>query len=286
MASVPSRRFLILGASGQLGQAFLRQLGDRAEPWLRSSCDLARPEAIALPEWRPAAIINCAAFNDVDGAEADHRDLAMAVNAEGPARLARLAADRAIPLLHFSTDYVFGGDALDRPRIETDPPAPVSHYGRSKLAGERAVLAIGGAALVVRVAHLYGGDSLAAGRVNLVRRWLERAHRGEPLLVTRGQHLNPTAVGPLVSACRQLLADGAAGLYHLAGAGGCTAEEFATALLRLAGVTTAIRLVELDDRPAPRARFTVLENRRWNHEGRPPLPPWPVSLTTYVNSLR
>ncbi|HUX66471.1 MAG TPA: NAD(P)-dependent oxidoreductase [Terriglobales bacterium] len=281
-----SRPYVVLGAGGQLGQAFLQALGGQAVGLERAQLELGDAAALerALDPLAPEVVINTAAFNHVDLAEAQ-RQRALAANFLGPAQLARLARARGWRLLHFSTDYVFGGDGLARPRVESDPPAPVNFYGYSKLLGEEAVLRADPTALVARVAHLYGGPSLSPGRANLVQRFLEQARAGQPLWVTRGQTLNPTSVRDLVPASLRLLAAGAQGLFHLTGGGACDAEAFAREVLRLAGLEAEIRVVERDTRPAPRATYTVLENRRLADEGYPPLPPWRESLAAYVAAL-
>jgi len=268
-----------------LGQEFLRVLGERAVGLDRSELELGHGvEALArvLAPLRPAAIINASAFNQVDAAESQRR-AALAANAVGPGELAQLCAQRDWPLLHFGTDYVFGADGLTRPRTEADPPAPVNFYGYSKLVGETAVLRAHPRALAVRVAHLFGGHSLAAGRANLVERFVELARQGKPIYATRGQVLNPTSVIDLVPRCLELLDRQGYGLFHLTGEGTCTATEFAAEILRLVRLNTAIVEVDQDARPARRSHYTALENRRWNDSGAVPMPHWRESLARYLS---
>lgn len=274
---------VVLGAKGQLAQTFLAKLGSRATGWDRSQFDFAEPEALSqrLQAARPALVINCAAFNQVDLAETQ-RESALQANAAGPASLARAAAAQGFRLVHFSTDYVFGGDRLTRPRVEADPPAPVNFYGYSKLVGEEAVLREDRRALVLRVAHLFGGTSLSPGRANLVQRFLELARAGQPISVTEGQYLNPTEVHDIVAATLALVEGGETGLFHLTGEGECSAEEFVRATLELARLSTEIRRVERDNRPAPRARYTVLKNLRLGDRGYPPLRHWREALAQAV----
>jgi len=285
----PEARIVVLGARGQLGQEFLRVLGRRGVGWGREQLELAdtaAPAAMAraLERARPAVVINTAAFNYVDLAET-RRQEALAVNFTGPAHLARLAAVQGWTLVHFSTDYVFGGDGLSRPRVESDAPAPMNFYGYSKLLGEQAVLRTAPGALVARVAHLYGGASQSSGRLNLVQRFMAQARAGEAIRVTRGQTLNPTSVQDVVPAVLALLDGGAAGLFHLTGEGECTAREFAEAVLRLAGGPVNVTELERDPRPTLRPLYTVLENRRWAQLSLPPLPAWQASLAAYVAQL-
>jgi dTDP-4-dehydrorhamnose reductase len=268
-----------------LGQEFLRVLGERAVGLDRSELELGHGvEALArvLAPLRPVAIINASAFNQVDAAETQRR-AALAANALGPEELAQLCAQRDWPLVHFSTDYVFGADELARLRTEADPPAPINFYGYSKLIGETAVLRAHPRALAIRVAHLFGGHSLAAGRANLVERFVELARQGKPIYATRGQVLNPTSVIDLVPRCLELLDRQDYGLFHLTGEGTCSAIEFANEVLRLSGLATVIVEVDQDARPARRARHTALENRRWNTTHTAPLPHWRESLASYLS---
>lgn len=282
--------YVVLGSRGQLAREFLRVLGDRALGLDRSVCDLTHPRqaaaaiAAVLETNRAGVIINASAMNQVDLAES-HPIPALAANARGPALLARLASESGWRLVHFSTDYVFGGDGLQRPRRETDPPAPLNVYGYSKLLGEEAVLGLSPHALVLRVAHLYGGESLSPGRLNLVQRFVQQARQGVPIQVSRDQYLNPTSVRDVVPATLRLLEDRQSGLFHLTGEGACTAEDFVREIFRFSSYTSSIQFVEKDFRPARRSRYTVLANQRLADLGFPPLPDWHDSLAAYVRTL-
>jgi dTDP-4-dehydrorhamnose reductase len=277
-------RWAVLGAGGQLGGEFLRVLGPRAIPLRRSDADLAAPDDLLrlLEASHPDVVVNCAAFNDVDAAESRH-DAALLANFRAPAELARAAAEREWKFVHFSTDYVFGGETREQPYIESDRPSPVNFYGLSKLMGEQAALGAG-RALALRVAHLFGGESGSQGRSNLVRRFLEAAERGRAIRASATQRLNPTSVRDIVPMCIRLVESEACGLYHLTGGGECTALEFAREALRLAGV--AAELVDASDpRPAPRPRYSVLDNRRLREDGFGDLPEWRVALEEYLRSI-
>jgi dTDP-4-dehydrorhamnose reductase len=276
--------FLVLGAHGQLGQAFLSTLGRRAVGLNRSQLTLgdAPQTERVLRALRPRVVINCAACNQVDVAETSGHEQALAANARGPAQLAAQARRLDYRLVHFSTDYVFGADGLRRPRGEEDEPAPLNFYGYSKLLGEQAVLSTDPQSVVLRVAHLYGGRSLSPGRQNLAERFLKLARAGQPIAATRGQYLNPTYVGDVVAATLSLLEHKVSGLLHLTGEGECTAAEFAQAVCQAAGLRGTIREVAADPRPAPRPRYTVLANLRLARLGFPPLPHWQVSLAQHI----
>lgn len=282
MAARPIVEFLVVGARGQLAQEFLKVLGPRALGMDRSQLALGDLPSVAaaVARVRPRVVVNCAAYNQVDLAESQHAQ-ALAANADGPAQLAALAARHGFRLVHFSTDYVFGADGLHRPRTETDPPMPLNFYGYSKLLGEQAVLVAEPGALVLRVAHLFGGASLSPGRMNLVDRFCQMGRSGQPITVTRGQYLNPTSVRDIVPATLALLEHGVAGVVHLTGEGECTVAEFARAVCQAAGLNADIREVESDLRPAPRPRYTVLANLRLAELGSPPMPHWQVSLAQH-----
>lgn len=279
-------RFAIVGSAGQLGAEFVRALGDRGIAFPHSRLDLTvAADALeqALAAARPDIVVNTAAFNFVDAAETDHTS-ALRLNFLAPLNLARIAEKRGWRLLHFSTDYVFGGEAQTHPYVESDRPAPVNFYGITKLMGEQAVLRASPNALVCRVAHLFGGASNSPARSNLVLRFLERGRGGETIKASSAQMLNPTSVQDIVPACLRLLDSQKTGLYHLTGAGQCTVFDFASEVLRLAGLKAPLEDAA-DTRPAPRPRYTVLDNRRLKSEGFPDLPDWKVSLRSYLRQL-
>jgi dTDP-4-dehydrorhamnose reductase len=230
---------------------------------------------------RPEATVNCAAWTDVDGAET-HREAAHAVNAEGAGNLARAAAAIGTPLLHISTDYVFDGSApLDsdghpRPYVESDPVAPKSVYGETKLAGERQVLAASAAHTVVRTAWLYGVDG-----PNFVATMLRLAGEREAVQVVDDQIGSPTWSGHLAPAIVGLLERGVAGLVHLTGAGSVSWNGFAKEIFRQAEVDCRVEAILSSQmaRPAPRPAFSVLDTER---EDVLPMGPWQDGLAGYL----
>jgi len=222
-------RVLVTGARGQLGWELARACQPLGEVVAldRAGCDLADPSAVrrVLREWRPAVVFNAAAYTAVDRAE-DDEATALRVNAEGPAALAQEAAALGALLVHYSTDYVWDGSG-ERPWVETDPPSPVNAYGRTKLAGERAIAAAGGRWLVFRTSWVY-----AERGGNFPRTMLRLAAERDTLAVVADQIGAPTgarliADASVHAAVRALAqaraADGAfeSGLYNLV-AGGTT----------------------------------------------------------------
>jgi dTDP-4-dehydrorhamnose reductase len=227
------------------------------------------------------AIVNCAAWTDVDGAESK-REQAHAVNATGPQVLALAAAQRAITLLHLSTDYVFDGvapldaDGRARPYVESDPTGPRSVYGSTKLEGERAVLAASPRNAVVRTAWLYGVDGK-----NFVETMLRLADEREAVQVVTDQVGSPTWSGHLAPALLGLLERGVGGLVHLTGGGEVSWNGFAREIFRQADVACRVEPASSEQmaRPAPRPAWSALASER---EDVLPMPPWQDGLAGYL----
>lgn len=294
-------RWLITGATGQLGTALQVQLGardgDDVRAVGRADCDLA-DEAAVRGLLREAdddtVVLNAAAYTAVDAAETDEVT-AHAVNALAPGWLAEEAAQRGARLIHVSTDYVFSGDAplgvdgTPRGYDVDDPTGPISAYGRTKLAGEQAVLAAMPTAAVVRTAWVY-----AATGTNFVRTMLRLEGERETLDVVDDQTGNPTYAPDLaagLSALADRMGDDDAphGVLHAAGSGTATWCELARAVFAAAGAdpervrpTTSAAFV----RPAPRPAWSVLSPLSWTSAGLDPLPPWRSSLDRCLGALR
>ncbi|MEV8564703.1 dTDP-4-dehydrorhamnose reductase [Streptomyces sp. NPDC051322] len=280
-----SDRWLITGAGGMLGQDLLAALADDGTPAVgldRSALDITGEEAVraALADHRPAVIVNCAAWTAVDDAEAKE-DQALAVNGTGPRVLAEACRDSGAVLLQVSTDYVFAGDA-DRPYPEDAPVAPRSAYGRTKLAGERAVLrTLPDRGHVVRTAWLYG-----AGGANFVRTMIKLAGIKDTLDVVDDQRGQPTWTADLADRLVRLgkgaLAGTApAGVYHATSSGATTWFGLTREIFRLLGAdpdrvrpTTSEAFV----RPAPRPAYSVLGHERWTAAGIEPIRDWREAL--------
>ncbi len=233
-------RVLVTGAAGQVGwelQRSLMPLGTIVAAD-RAACDFARPDSVAalVRDTGADVIVNPAAYTDVDGAERDEA-AATAVNADAVGIMAREARRLGALLVHYSTDYVFDG-AKPAPYAETDPPRPLSAYGRSKLAGEDAVRRDGGDHLVLRTAWVF-----AARRRNFVRAILERARTGAPLRVVDDQRGTPNWARTLADATphivRQAVAERrsgsfASGIFHLTASGAASRHQFACAIVERA----------------------------------------------------
>jgi dTDP-4-dehydrorhamnose reductase len=246
-------RILLTGSSGQVGGALSTALAPLGMILAanRSNFDLATPDVLPrqLDRCAPDIIINPAAYTAVDQAE-DEPGLAMRVNAKSPGVMAQWAAAHAIPLIHFSTDYVFSG-AGDRAWREDDATGPLSAYGSSKLAGEKEILAAGGCSLIVRTSWVYA----AKGR-NFLRTIARLARESEDLRIVADQIGSPTSARLLADVVALMLAEGievlraraaqARGLVHVCAAGEASWHRFASAIidgLRSRGVRLAVARV-------------------------------------------
>lgn len=288
-------RWLVVGAGGQLGTdlcAILRpdDSADAVSPdtspddgpddvtgLTRAELDVTDAAAVAgaVDAVRPDVIVNASAYNAVDAAETDEAS-AFAVNAHAPEILAKAATARGARFVHVSTDYVFAGDA-SAPYDEATATAPRSAYGRSKAAGEQAVLAVAPEAYVVRTAWVYGVN----GR-NFVKTMARLERERETVSVVDDQRGSPTWSHDLAAGLIALVrANAPGGIYHCTNSGDTTWYGFTKAIFEELGADPARVLPTTTDkfpRPAPRPAYSVLGNRRWREAGLPALRPWREAL--------
>lgn len=290
---------LVPGGRGQLGSDLATvgtRFGTVRAPG-SAELDITDGSAIAhaLDELLAAAgsgaapvVCNAAAYTAVDAAESDV-ERAFAVNATGPGLLAAACADRDIPLLHVSTDYVFPGDG-DHPYEPDDPTGPRSVYGRSKLAGEQAVLAAGPRTWVVRSAWVYG----AVGG-NFVKTMARLGRERPELSVVDDQRGTPTWSADLARGLLELAGSVAAESFdgprvlHCTGGGETTWHGFAQAIFTALGDDPArVKPCATADfpRPAPRPAYSVLSGKAWSAAGLTLLRPWDEALADFVAKHR
>ena len=225
----------------------------------------------AVAAARPDAIVNCAAWTDVDGAEA-HEGTATEINGVGAGNVAAAGAF----VVHVSSDYVFDGKGRE-PYTESSPTGPIGAYGRSKLAGE---IAVAGAApdahAIVRSSWLFGEHG-----GNFVATMLRLAKERDTLTVVDDQVGCPTFTGHLAQALVEIAERRLTGIHHVAGAGSCSWHDLAAATLAATGAAVELsrgRTADLD-RPAPRPAYSVLRSER---PDTPVLPPWQDGLQAYL----
>jgi dTDP-4-dehydrorhamnose reductase len=274
-------RLLVLGSGGMLGRAVARdaaRLGHDVVALGHAELDVTDSEHVAriVAAAEPRAVVNCAAFTDVDGCET-HEPQALRINGDGAGIVARAAADAGARVVHVSTDYVFDGGKRE-PWLESDPVAPLQAYGRTKLAGERAVAAANGEHAIVRTAWLFG-----AGGANFVDTMLRLGAERDELTVVTDQRGGPTWTGHVAPALVEVAERvGDVGVFHAAGAGDCSWYEFAVEIMHRAGLRA--RLVpttsEQFARPARRPAYSVLGTERVPGID---LPPWPDGLGAYLD---
>jgi dTDP-4-dehydrorhamnose reductase len=272
-------RILITGAGGMLGhdvQEAARVAGHEPIALARDACDVADPASVlaAVAQARPDAVINCAAWTNVDGAESD-AEAALAVNGDGAGHVAAAASAAGAWTVHVSTDYVFDG-AKRTPYLESDPVGPVSVYGHTKLTGERAVAtAAPDAHTIVRAAWLFG----AHGRC-FPRTMLRLSAERDELAVVDDQVGSPTFTGHLAPALVALAARRSPGVLHVSADEQCSWCEFAAAIVRAGGSKCVVRGIPTSEypTPAPRPAYSVLRSER----DAPRLPSWRVGLAAFM----
>lgn len=282
-------KWLVTGAGGMLGRDMTRTLADAGEDVValeRATLDIIDRGAVeaALHATEPDVVVNCAGWTDVDGAE-EHEDAALRVNGDGVGNLAAACRRARSRLVHLSTDYVFQGDAA-APYPEDAAPDPLNAYGRTKLAGERAILHhLPNAGYVVRTAWLYGagGPNFAATMIRLER---ER----DIVEVVDDQFGQPTWTTDVARQVLTLgLSSAPSGIYHATSSGHTSWHGFAAAIFRHLGadphrvrVTTSSAL----QRRAPRPTYSVLGHERWDAVGLRPIRDWEEALADALPELR
>lgn len=235
---------LITGGHGRLAQALAGAAGSRGQIAPRTALDIADEDATkaAIAQFSPRLVINAAAASNVDRCETDVL-YASRANAIGPGVLARICAEHSIPFVHVSTDYVFGADALTRPREENDPPAPLNAYGKSKLLGERAVGDAGGRSVIARTAWLFGFKGC------FIDRMIQKA-RIEKVVRLTEQVGTPTPVTELAQALLNIGERLEAGeklppLLHVAGAPSTTRADWVEAAFEAIHCDVCIERVDM-----------------------------------------
>jgi dTDP-4-dehydrorhamnose reductase len=268
-------RLLVTGAAGMLGSdvvAAARASGHEVVALARADLDIADPAAVAraIADHAPDAVVNCAAWTDVDGAE-EHEAAATEVNGTA----AGVLAAHAPYVVHVSSDYVFAGDATE-PYVESDATGPIGAYGRSKLAGEQAVAAQGDQHAIVRASWLFGPH----GR-NFVDTMLRLAADRDEVKVVDDQIGCPTYTGHLATALIDIAQRRLGGVLHVAGGGRCSWHDLAAAAFARTGTQVTLHPCTTAEfpRPAPRPAYSVLASER---DDAPRLPHWEEGLAAHL----
>jgi dTDP-4-dehydrorhamnose reductase len=275
-------KVVVTGAHGQLGSTIAADFAGRANvvPLSRRELDLADSAAVeaAVRDHRPDVVINCAAFNDVDGAEDRAMD-AIQINALAVRALARAAASIDATLVHYGTDFVFDGLQRDRPYIETDIPSPQSVYGASKLLGEW-FAADAPRHYVLRVESLFGGTQ----RPSTIDRIVASIRAGQPARVFVDRTVSPSFVRDVANATWRLLESRPpAGVYHCVNTGAATWFELAQEIMRLLGAEAELVPTRVADvtLKARRPQYAALSNEKLRAAGIE-MPAWQDAIGRYL----
>jgi dTDP-4-dehydrorhamnose reductase len=272
-------KLLVTGAAGMLGRDVMLAAGNAGHDVVgygRAELDVTDPAALErkFDLERPDVVINCAAWTDVDGAE-DAEEAAFAINGAGAGNVAGAAGAMQATILHVSTEHVFDG-AKGTPYVESDQPAPLSAYGRTKLAGEEAVAAANKRHFIVRSAGLFG-----IGGRNFVETMLQLAETRNEVTVVRDQVGSPTYTWHLAYGIVRLIEGIEYGIHHMAASGQCSWYEFAREIFEQANVECRVLSITSEEfgAAAPRPAFSALVSQR-EHAIR--LPSWRDGLAGYL----
>lgn len=283
-------KVLLTGSNGQLGRELTQQLKEKKINFVGYDIpefDITDKKKITdiIDKERPTVIINCGALTNVDGCETQ-KEAAFAINAVGPQYLAEIARDQDIVLVQVSTDYVFEGAGIAengklRPYVETDPIDPLTVYGESKAAGEKAVAEIAPKHFIVRTAWLYGDGN------NFVKTMLKLAATHPKLTVVNDQVGSPTSTVDLAAAIIDLIQTEHYGLYHGTCEGQCSWYDFAVEIFKLSGVDTSVEPITSEQfvSKTPRPKYSVLENKGLKDLNMNHFRPWRESLAEYLKKL-
>jgi len=286
------RPILLFGRSGQIGDALYERLAARHDVVApdRASVDLNSETAVreAVSQHQPWLVLNAAAYTAVDAAESDEA-AAHRVNAVAPGAMAAAAHAIGAAIVHFSTDYVFDGTSAT-PYVESDAPAPLGAYGRTKLAGERAVRQSGAPHLIFRASWVYA----PRGR-NFLLAILRRARETGQLRVVGDQTGAPTSAAAIAAAVVTILERTASpndisahsGVYHMTARGSTTWFDFARAILDGAGVGANVESISTHEfgAAAARPRYSLLDNTKLQTTFGLELPDWRVQLADVLREL-
>jgi dTDP-4-dehydrorhamnose reductase len=272
-------KILVVGARGMLGTDFVRAAAHwnhEVIPYTHADLDITDSEAVwrACVEHKPEAVVNCAAYTDVDAAEDDLRG-ASQVNVDGARFVALAAAEVGASVLYPSTDYVFDG-GKGAPYVESDATRPLSVYGQTKAAGEAETAAANQRYFIVRSSWLFG-----TGGRNFVETMLALGQDQGDVVVVRDQVGCPTYTAHLADALVRLVGTTAYGIHHIAGGGECSWYEFAQEIFRQSALD--VRMMSMTtaelSRPAPRPAYSVLATERAEAIY---LPDWQEGLAAYL----
>lgn len=279
-------KVVLIGADGQLGTDLFERLDKtKTFPLYYPDFDITNPGQIEkrLTRLKPEVVINTAAYNRVDECEKSALD-AFKINTIAARDLARVCQKLRAVLVHFSSDYVFGGEKKV-PYTEEDSPHPLSVYGLSKLGGEILIRNFLTGHFLVRTCGLYGKAGCWGKGVNFVDSMVEAASRGTPVRVVSDQTVTPTSTSELAQRVLELISTQKFGIYHMTNEGQCTWFEFARAIFEL--LEKDVELLPIDSvsygAAAKRPAYSVLDSRKAGRAGITPFSHWKKALRFYMS---
>ena len=271
-------KILLLGKSGLLGKALEKTLSGLYEisAPTHKECDVTNSDMLEkrVTSAKPDIIVNSTGYTAVDDSET-HKEEAFKLNSSAVKNLALISKSKNIPLMHFSTDYVFDGEKSEG-YSETDSPSPVSVYGTSKAEGEKELMKNTDKFWLIRTAWLYGpgGKNFVDTIINLAGK-----NEGQPLKIVNDQIGNPTLSSDLAQAVLGLLKGKSYGIYHMVNGGTCSWYEFAQEIFKILGIPQKIVPITSEElnRPAKRPKYSILKSSRL-----PALRHWKEALAEYL----
>ena len=278
-------KLLIIGANGMLARDVIDvfQRDHELVACDHPDIDIRSADSVMsfLDRHHPDWVLNCAAYTDVDGAETN-RELAFAVNGDGPGILARACRTQGSRLCHFSTDFVFDG-SIREPYRETDPANPLSVYGQSKLAGEQQIQEVFDDYLIVRTSWMFG-----RGGNNFVKTICRLAAERPEVQVVDDQRGSPTSAADLAAILKVALEKNLCGIYHACNTGVCSWFEFAREAVELAGLSGRVVPVTSEHmpRPAPRPAFSAMDCSKISRDCGIHIRHWREALRDYIAAYR
>jgi dTDP-4-dehydrorhamnose reductase len=280
-------KIFITGSQGQLGKEIVHQAlsqGIESFPYAHQDLDITQFDLVRgiIGDFKPDVIINCAAYNNVDGAESESL-MAYAVNCEGVRNLAICAKLYGAYLIHYSTDYVFDGKKTS-PYLKIDTPNPINIYGESKLEGEKAVQEIFDNFLILRVSWVFGQNPQAS----FPRKLLSWSKNNSTLKMVSDQTSSPTSVVDIANITFRLLKEKETGLYHFSNSGFCSRYEWAHFILNRIGWAGKLTPVPSSEFPAPAQRptFSALDNSEVSTLIGKSIPTWQEATIRFIETLK
>ena len=281
-------KILVIGANGQLGSDFCREIEpSKLVALTHSKIEVTSMNSVqqAFEEYKPTVVVNTAAFVRVDDCESEV-DKCFLVNAIGARNVAVVAQEWGAKIVHISTDYVFGGETPERniPFTEFDSPIPINTLGRSKLAGENFVRHLCSKHFIIRTSGLFGVVGSSGKGGNFVETILKLAKERDELRVVNDQVFSPTYTKDLAKKIVQLINTEYYGIFHITNRDTCSWYEFTKEILRLAGLQTPVVPITSDQYPqkARRPHFSVLDNYHLRLLGMDDMRNWREALEDYM----